>query len=1363
MKLFKKLLVGIMLIASMSFIINPHSSKAAYSPHIVESSVKNNWNGIRGWKNNDMRSGKNFVYDVYSTKYTSGGYRVVNQDFGQGYQPYINFQGWAVLFGYKRHTSTNHDTYVVATKTSGDSGVGTTKVYKTAHINLSATEELEYNNQGSGVWNECGSSAINKDNQYDCNMRYDNVGFNAYLPLKELFPNGYEKATWKLYLVKRVDSHIVYTELKLPFTFSNKTYNGGTLDLTSGLNANKLTMIGTNVMKRTYPRQNGSGSTLGYFNTGYTYTRVGADEQGTGVWYGVSTGGTRWAVTAYWSFNGSQAVINYNPPPDTDPPSHIAHSLSGARYQNGNDYWVQPNDSPWIRLRQHDGTANLYQYLRLYGSGADSRSQHDFTQGLQHNNHWYTDPNVKINAAVREENTKYGRVAWKVTPYTHGHTYNVQYYYRDTENNVVGYNNTGMRLRVDGVEPSHNSMEILNYRYRNGNNWWVRPNDQVYIGLRQYDPHSGNRYQYIRLYGSGQEVRAQHDFFNANNHNNHWWTDTSVVINSAYREENTAYGKVKWGVVPKTHGHGYNITYYYRDNADNVSPDYIDTGQNLWVDGVAPSVSFSPYSQGWTNSNIAVGVNLSDSHSGVKGYRYRIYSNGSWSAYSDWNYSAGGNITLSNSGQNRVHVQSIDNVGNVGDSYSGYYYIDKTNPNGVFTPYSKSWTNSNITVGLNFSDSYSGVKGFRYRTYSNGTWSSYSTWYYSVNGSVTLSNEGQNRIHIQSLDNAGNISNQYSGDYYIDKTNPNHNSHDITGYTYKSGNNYWVQPNQSMNVRLRAYDYHSRVDLSYIRLYGSSEASSQHNWNSNSTHLNNYQTTSGISVNSVSRTYLSSDQRYKEVTFNVTPKIHGQYYNVYSLYRDNATNWSDSHSWRSTGMTIRADGVAPTHVSNGIYGARYVNGSDYWIRPNDNVNIRVRQSDPHSGNKFQYLRVTGSGVDARSQHDFYNTSTHNNHWMTSANVIINSAQREENTSYGRVLWNVTGKTHGHTYGIETYFTDNVYNSRGYLSTGKRLRVDGVAPTVVYRNYDDTSNFTSRDWSADDLQVRLKYSDPHSGYKQSRYAWTLSPNTPSESEWSAWTTNSNYVVTKTAAGKWYLHTQMQDNVGNIRTSVNGEYFLNHPPVANFTFNKSKYYIGDTAQITDASYDEDGDVLTHKYIITAPDGRVDTKTTPDFSYYFDQVGEFTIKLELQDARGGTDTITKIVTVYELNITGTVDHTPQWKAIHQEKGNEPHQYYSGEDLILASEITDYPANYVKATLTGRLVNGNLYSRSVNLTKQSSTVYTGEFDGQDFIEKFPLRKGIVPIKFEVQYINGQIRTYTVNIEIIDNALNAYNLHRLY
>ncbi|HZH60501.1 MAG TPA: hypothetical protein VEY70_13185 [Metabacillus sp.] len=665
---------------------------AATSPYDVESSVRTGWDTTYGDKIFSQRSGKKLVYDVYSRKYTSGGYQIINRDFGKGSKSYINFQGWAVLMGHKRHTATNHETYIVARKVSGGSGIGTEKVYGTIPINISATEDLEYNNQGANhIYNECPPTATNQDNELDCNMRYDNVGFNAYLPIDELFPNPAERAAWRLFIVKRVDSHIVWTNLILPFEFDNKIFNGGKFALSSGVNANRLQMIGTNVLRRKYPRQSPGDvrDELGedrYFTTASFYTRVGSNEDETAVWYGVisskDNNSTRWANTAYWAFGGEQATIEFIP--ENLPPRHISHSMT-SRYQNGNDYWVQPNDNVHIRLRQYDPeSGNKYQNLRLYGSGVDVRSQHDFDASSTHNNHWMTSSHITITSAAREENTAYGRVRWTVIPKTHGHTYNVMYYYQDNANNSVGYNDTGMKLRVDGVEPQLVSGTVSSYRYISGNDYWVRPNDTVTIRIRQYDPHSGNKGQNLRLYGSGVDARSQHLFDQATNHSNHWMTSSHVNISAAYREEDTSYGTVRWTVIPKTHGHNYSITYYTVDNVDNNTGSYGDVGYNLRVDGVAPTIQFRNASdtddftsRDWSSSRIDVRLKFSDGHSGYKRSRYAwSQSTSTPSTWSSWTTNNNYIVSQQNAGIWYLHVQAEDNCGNIVTTYIGGYKLN---------------------------------------------------------------------------------------------------------------------------------------------------------------------------------------------------------------------------------------------------------------------------------------------------------------------------------------------------------------------------------------------------------------------------------------------------------------------------------------------------------------------------------------------------------------------------------------------------------------------------------------------------------------------------------------------------------------
>ncbi len=1153
-RLYKKIFLLLIFTVAISLTLNTTISYAE-APYNVPSSIENNWNDLKGSKSHSQRSGRKLIYDVYSKKYINNGYRIVNKNFGKGRQPYLNFRGWSVIFGHKRHTRYNHDTYIVAHKLG--TSISKSKVYGTKHIGISATEDLEYNNQGSGVWNECSAGATNKDNERDCNMRYKRVGFNAFIPLEELFPDASKSGEWKLFIVKEVDGHIVYTELILPFDFNNRSYKGGDIDLSSGVNANTLYMNGNGVLRRSYPRESPSSVyyDLGYdryFTTGRGYNQIDSDESDTAVWYGVrsphDSNRKKWGASAYWLFGGEQATIKFTP--DDKPPVHIADSLWSNMYRNGSDYWTQPNDKVYIRLKQRDrDSGNKFQYLRLNGSGLDVRSRHNFNGSG--GNHWdfMTSPHVNISTPNRTQNTDYGAVNWSVIPKTHGHYYNVMYYYRDLANNSIGYNDTGMNLRVDGVAPSNKGSSIWSHLYKNGNDYWTQPNDSVYMRFQQYDGHSGNKQQYFRLLNSNGSiaVRSRHDFYNGSWDINKQVYSSHVSINSAYRDQNSNYGRVRWKVTPKTHGKTYTIQRYYRDNVNN-NRGYISNGR-LRVDGVAPTTRFSPHSKRWANSNVTVGVNINDSHSGVKRFRYRIQKGGNWGSYSSWHYGDSKNLTLSYEGRNRIHVQSQDNVGNTRNNYSGYYYIDKTDPT------SKS-------------DS-------------------------------------------------------------------------ITGHSYRNGGNYWVKPNQSVNVRLRGYDALSRIYLSYIRLYGSSHARSQHNWNSSSTHLNNYDTSSHITVNSVRETYESSDRRYKETTFNVTPKTHGQYFNVYSLYRDNAYNWSNSYSWNSTGMTIRAD--------------------------------------------------------------------------------------------------------------------------------------GVAPNVDYRNAEDTQNMESRPWSGDDIQVRLKFDDPHSGYKRSRYAWTLSAKKPSASNWSKWKTNASYLVSKRVFGKWYLHVQTEDNVGNKQWTYNGFYKYNEPPNASFIYapkvpyEPSDYdyeplnpYEGDNVQITNTSTDPEGHQMTADWVVTNPNGVKSTLDSWDIEPSKVIPGIYTVHLTVTDEYGGVDDVTKSFKVLPLAISGEVKHTERWKEIHEEAGNLSSQFYSGEKFLVSAATIDYPIDEVTVDFSGEQLTGDLLEIHKKLRAEPHPEYFGELFEQSMAEPTTkLVNGKVYFLYTAHFANGIVKRNVVEVEIIDDVIEQLDFYR--
>ena len=1086
MNVLKKLIKNFIILFSLFlflFTIDGKIVEGASHPYDVPSSVQNNWNQKYGDKSYNSVSERRLMYDVYFNKYFDGGYRIVNRNFNdKGSQPYLNFRGWAILAGYTHHNSNNNETYIVAQEIGNNSNV---KIYSTLKLNLSATQDLAYNRRADGtLWNPCPSDAKNRYSD-DCNMYYESVGFDAYLPLQELFPDISQSKSYRLWLVKKVENNIVYTPLIVPFNFSNLSYQGGEISLSSGTNTNKLTMMTDLVLRRRYKGQPAASviEELGsdrYFKRGQTYTMVNSDESGTAVWYGVRSphdnNQTRYAQSGYWGFGGDQAVLKFIP--DNKPPEHIYHALTGNQYTNGNDYWAQPNTEVTITLRQYDKeSGNKHQYLRLYGSGVDVRSRHDFANSATHNQALenFRSSHVSINSARRTENTQYGRVEWKATPKTHGHNYDIQYFYRDNANNTLGYESTGMRLRVDGVAPTLNDFSISGYKYHDGSVYWIRPNDKLDVILRQHDGHSGNKFQYLRINGNGEQIRARHDFNNSSTTNlnqvSTFPTSTNnVAITATKRTENTAYGKVNWTITGKTHGNKYKIWWHFRDNVNN------DRGYDTGEDSLAE--------------------------------------------------------------------------------------------------------------------------------------------------------------------------------------------------------------------------------------------------------------------------------------FGV-------------------------------------DGEAPLLDNISISGEKHKSGVIYWVKPDDKLTVSLRQHDGHSGNKFQYLKITGNGEDVRASHDFNNSSTTNLNQVSTFptstnNITITAAKRTENSAYGKVDWTITPRKHGLVYNLWWHFRDNVNNDRGYdtgIGSFAKIGADGVGPTIQFRNQDDTKDFKNREWSADDIVVRLKFSDEHSGYKRSRYAWSKSSSMPSENQWSNWTTSSNYLTSaQTKKGEWYLHVQAEDHVGNRTTTKSYYYKLNHPPEADMEYKvqppnpqKDKIYEGDELKVCVTVRDEDDDLLNVKFYYIYKNEKVyfgeesgvksGSTVCKNFTIGENDTGRYDIGSEVSDGIFEVNPKTWI-NALKLFIVGRVNHTPEWEKIHLELGHTLDKFYSGEKFLLEADVADYPIDDIKAIFRAYQADGKPIRRTAPLYFVTNVLYDGELFDEKWLH-YPtnIRKGPAYFDFEVTYSNGVKKETIVPIEIIieGNVFDVYKFHRRY
>jgi hypothetical protein len=123
------------------------------------------------------------------------------------------------------------------------------------------------------------------------------------------------------------------------------------------------------------------------------------------------------------------------------------------------------------------------------------------------------------------------------------------------------------------------------------------------------------------------------------------------------------------------------------------------------IDRTAPTTGITGTSNNWVNGNVTVSLSATDALSGVTSTKYSVDGGAQQTGVS---------FTLSAEGDHTVTFFSTDKAGNAEAAQTAHVKIDKTAPNigHSFTPLSYTdgaWTNSDVTVTFNCTDSGSGV------------------------------------------------------------------------------------------------------------------------------------------------------------------------------------------------------------------------------------------------------------------------------------------------------------------------------------------------------------------------------------------------------------------------------------------------------------------------------------------------------------------------------------------------------------------------------------------------------------------------------------------------------------------------------
>ena len=199
-------------------------------------------------------------------------------------------------------------------------------------------------------------------------------------------------------------------------------------------------------------------------------------------------------------------------------------------------------------------------------------------------------------------------------------------------------------------------------------------------------------------------------------------------------------------------------------------------------DHTAPTISgVSGNPSDWTNKDVTLTVNATDSQSGLADAAYSFDGGATWQASASKTYT---------SNTNGIVIKVRDKVGNISThSTINITKIDKTGPSkpsislvkGDNTGYSSgSWTNQSVLTDARSSDSQSGVAYYQY-SHDNKTWSNdisklgWTYAYYSGKDILQywITWDGQWNFYVRAVDNVGNpseSSNMFT--IRIDKTPP---------------------------------------------------------------------------------------------------------------------------------------------------------------------------------------------------------------------------------------------------------------------------------------------------------------------------------------------------------------------------------------------------------------------------------------------------------------------------------------------------------------------------------------------------------------------------------------------------------------
>lgn len=235
------------------------------------------------------------------------------------------------------------------------------------------------------------------------------------------------------------------------------------------------------------------------------------------------------------------------------------------------------------------------------------------------------------------------------------------------------------------------------------------------------------------------------------------------------------------------------------------------TSNVFYVDNTKPEISVSKES-GSYDRNHTVEISATDGHSRVDTLKYKWtrdnnYSNSGMSVVP----SNGNVITPNESGEHYLHIEAVDNAGNIQTKTTSAFEVDQTEPIIKIDKNGDSTYKKEHATKITVNDEHSGVDKAEYQWTNSEEFpnsGSFNEFSESMN-TKTPDGTGDHYLHVRALDKVGNLKEVSSSVFKVDQTNPEKPTMDVSEK--------WT--NENVKVTLTdGSDEHSRPDKTEYRV-----------------------------------------------------------------------------------------------------------------------------------------------------------------------------------------------------------------------------------------------------------------------------------------------------------------------------------------------------------------------------------------------------------------------------------------------------------------------------------------------------------------------------------------------------------------